>query len=127
RWRHNSRNNLAGGAGMSFDEVTRQIEEWVAEGVVPGAAIAVEHRGQLVSYRHAGEARPGFPVSKGTLFGIASLSKPITAAAFMTLVDDDLLDLDTPVTEVLPEFGADVDLLYANAMLEAQRDDITFR
>src|SRR5690606_11213600 len=42
-------------------------------------------------------------------------------------VDDGLLDLDVPVTEVLPEFGADVDTLHANAILESQRDDITLR
>lgn len=112
---------------MSFDEVTSQIEDWVAEGAVPGASIAVAHRGELVSYRHAGEAWPGVPVGDDTLFGIASLSKPITAATVMAVVDDGLLDLDAAVTDVLPEFGADVDPLQANALLESQRDDITLR
>ena len=112
---------------MTFDEVAKQIDDWVAEGAVPGASIAVAHRGELVSQRHAGEARPGVPVSDETLFGMASLSKPITAAAVMALVDDGLLDLDAAVTDVLPDFGGDVNPLHANAMLEAQRDDITFR
>lgn len=112
---------------MSFDDVAMQIDGWVAEGAVPGASIAITHRGEVVSTRHAGEARPGVPVSSETLFGLASLSKPITAAAVMTLVDEGQLDLDAAVTDVLPEFGADVDPLHANAMLESQRDDITFR
>lgn len=112
---------------MSFEEVSAQIDMWVEEGAVPGASIAVEHRGELVAHRHAGEARAGEPVTDDTLFGMASLSKPITAAAFLTLVDEGLLDLDASVTEVLPDFGADVDALSSNAMLEAQRDDITFR
>lgn len=112
---------------MSFDEVAAQIDTWVEEGAVPGASIAVEHRGELVAHRHVGEASPGKPVNDDTLFGMASLSKPITAAAFFTLVDEGLLDLDASVSDVLPEFGADVDPLNSTAMLEAQRDDITFR
>ncbi len=112
---------------MSFEEVAAQIDRWVEEGAVPGAAIAVEHRGELVALHHAGEAREGEPVNDETLFGLASLSKPITAAAFFTLVDEGLLDLDASVTEVLPEFGAEVDPLQSTSMLEAQRDDITFR
>ena len=112
---------------MSFDDVVKRIDDWVAEGVVPGASVAVAHRGELVAHRHAGEARPGVPVSDATLFGLASLSKPITVATVMTLVDRGLFDLDIPVSEVLPEFGADVDPLHSTAMLEAQRDDITFR
>lgn len=112
---------------MSFEKVAAQIDEWVAEGVVPGASIAVEHRGELVAMRHAGEANPGRPVDDDTLFGMASLSKPITAAAFLTLVDEGLLDLDASVADVLPDFGAEVDPLSSTAMLEAQRDDITFR
>lgn len=112
---------------MSFEEVVSQVDDWVTEGMVPGVSIAVEHRGTLVAKHHAGEARSGEPVTDDTLFGLASLSKPITAAAFLTLADEGLVDLDAPVTDVLPEFGADVDPLQSNAMLEAQRDDITFR
>lgn len=112
---------------MSFEEVVRQVDDWVAEGVVPGVSIAVEHRGTLVANHHVGEARPGAPVTETTLFGMASLSKPITAAAFLTVADEGLLDLDASVTDVLPEFGADVDPLHSMSMLEAQRDDITFR
>lgn len=112
---------------MSFEEVVAQIDDWVAEDVVPGASIAVEHRGELVAQHHVGEARPGEPVTEQTLFGMASLSKPITAAAFLTVVDEGLIDLDAAVTDVLPEFGDDVDPLQSNAMIESQRDDITFR
>ena len=112
---------------MSFEEVVAQIDTWVEEGIVPGASIAVEHRGEVVAVRHAGEARPGEPVNDDTIFGMASLSKPITAAAFLTLVDDGLLELDASVPDVLPEVGADVDSLRSIAMLEAKRDDITFR
>lgn len=112
---------------MSFEEVASQIDDWVAEGAVPGASIAIAHRGEIVHTHHAGEARPGVPVSDSTLFGLASLSKPITATAFLVLSDEGILDLDDPVSDVLPDFGADVDLLKSVAILESERDSITFR
>jgi CubicO group peptidase (beta-lactamase class C family) len=39
-----------------------------------------------------------------SLFWIASMSKPITAAAFMMLVDEGKVSLDDPVEKYLPEF-----------------------
>lgn len=112
---------------MSFENIAAQIDGWVTEGVVPGASIAIMHRGELMLVRHAGESRPGVPVSDSTLFGMASLTKPVAAAAFMAVCDEGLIDIDEAVTDVLPDFGADVDPLAANAMLEAERDSITFR
>jgi CubicO group peptidase (beta-lactamase class C family) len=40
----------------------------------------------------------------GKLYGIGSVSKVFTAAAVMKLVDDGKLDLDTPLTDYIPEF-----------------------
>ncbi len=112
---------------MGFEDVAAQIDSWVTDGAVHGAAISVWHRGELVITRHAGEAQPGVPVDSSTLFGLASLSKPIATAAIMSVVDEGLLDLDDSVTDVLHDFGAEIDILTANAMLEAQRDNITLR
>ncbi len=112
---------------MDFAGVASEIDSWVADGAVRGASIAIWHRGNIAAVRHAGESRPGVPVDDTTLFGLASLSKPITAATILSVCDEGLLELDTPVVDVLHEFGAHVDKLQANAMLEARRDDITFR
>lgn len=112
---------------MGFEDVAAQIDGWVAEGAVHGAAISVWHRDELVMTRYAGEAQPGVAVDGSTLFGLASLSKPISTAAIMSVVDEGLLDLDGAVTDSLHDFGAGVDILTANGMLEAQRDSITLR
>jgi CubicO group peptidase (beta-lactamase class C family) len=45
------------------------------------------------------------PLSRHAIFRIASLSKPIAAAAAMVLVEQGLLGLDDPVTEWLPELA----------------------
>jgi CubicO group peptidase (beta-lactamase class C family) len=44
------------------------------------------------------------PMRADSLFWIASMSKPITAAAFMILVDEGKVNVDDPVEKYLPEF-----------------------
>lgn len=114
---------------MEFEDVVREIDGWVQEGVVHGASIAVEHRGSRVVTHHAGEARPGVPVTEDTLFALASISKPFTAAAVMRVIEEGLFALDDEVASVLPEFAHPDDPFTddANPILEAQRDHVTFR
>jgi CubicO group peptidase (beta-lactamase class C family) len=45
------------------------------------------------------------PMRRDTIFRIASLTKPIVAAATMILVEDDVIDLEEPVTRLLPEMA----------------------
>ncbi len=45
------------------------------------------------------------PVDVDTIFRIYSLTKPVTAAATMLLVDDGFLDLDDPIEQWLPELA----------------------
>src|SRR5439155_1639684 len=49
------------------------------------------------------------PASANTLWSIASITKPVTAATFMACVDRGLLSLDAPLSGVLPEFARDGD------------------
>jgi CubicO group peptidase (beta-lactamase class C family) len=44
------------------------------------------------------------PMSKDTLFWIASMSKPMTATAMVMLMDDGKVNLGDPVEKYLPEF-----------------------
>jgi CubicO group peptidase (beta-lactamase class C family) len=60
------------------------LETAVASGRVPGAAALVAH-GEDVEIAGAGEVEPD------SIVRIASITKPITAAAVMILVDDGLL------------------------------------
>jgi CubicO group peptidase (beta-lactamase class C family) len=62
--------------------------------------------GEIVAERYAGEAQPGVPVTNETLFPLASVTKPVSAATFMALVDDGAVSLDEPVGRLLPEFRA---------------------
>ena len=47
----------------------------------------------------------GTPMRRDTIFRIASMTKPITAAAAMILVEEGRIALDEPVERWLPELG----------------------
>jgi CubicO group peptidase (beta-lactamase class C family) len=83
-----------------------QIDEWVGPHGVPGVGAAVWSGGNVVAERYVGEARSGIPVTSETLFPLASVTKPVTAATFMALVDDGAVSLDESVGRLLPEFRA---------------------
>ncbi|WP_171184842.1 serine hydrolase domain-containing protein [Alienimonas chondri] len=84
----------------SFDELMREV---VGSLGVPGAALAVTRFGRLVYARGFGLAdrEQGAPVEPTSTFRIASLSKPITAAAVMQLIDRGALDGRSRVLDVL--------------------------
>lgn len=70
---------------------------------LPGVAVAVVRDGRLIFSRGYGVADPatGTPLDPRALFRVASLSKPITAAAVLRLVDQGRLRLDTPAFPLL--------------------------
>ena len=79
---------------VAADVLTRAT----AAGQVNAAVLYVRHRGSVFA-RSFGAAR-----SADALFLLGSLSKPMTAAALMTLFDRGLFRLDDPVRKFLPEF-----------------------
>lgn len=70
---------------------------------VPGVSVAVINGGAIEWARGYGVARAGddAPVTPDTLFQAASISKPVTAAAALALVEAGQLTLDTDVNEKL--------------------------
>ena len=107
----------------------RAIDEWVDSGIVRGASAAAWHRGDIAATRVAGVAQGDEPVREDTLFALASVSKPITAAGLLKAVDDGELVLDSPVAALVPEFGEVDDPLDPEVVpqLEALRGRVTAR
>jgi beta-lactamase class C len=105
------------------------VQEWVTEGAVNGAGAAVWLNDGIVAERYAGEAQPGIPVDESTLFALASVTKPVTAAAVMSLVDEGALGLDESVGRLVPEFasGPGSGAEGVDAALEGQRRLVTVR
>src|SRR3954466_2244387 len=94
------------GEGLSADGLERFASvaaSHVGEDGVPGLVALVAH-GDDVHVEAIGTLALGErPVERGSLFRIASTTKPITAAATLALVREGLLQLDEPVDRLLPE------------------------
>lgn len=84
------------------DKVRNGMREWQ----IPGMAVAVVKDGEIIYAKGFGEKKlgEGERVDEHTLFGIASVSKNITAAALAMLVDEGKISWDTPVVDVIPWF-----------------------
>ncbi len=77
---------------------------YVASGKLPHAQLLIAHEGEIAHFASLGSAREGgAALADDALFRIASMTKPITSVAFMMLVEQGLVAVDTPVHHVLPE------------------------
>ncbi|MFF8785127.1 serine hydrolase domain-containing protein [Streptomyces sp. NPDC015125] len=83
------------------------METYIGEGPVPGA-VALVARGGRVEVQAAGsaDAEGSSPMARDSIFRIASLTKPVVAAAVMMLVDEGRIALDDPVATWLPELAS---------------------
>ena len=81
-------------------------ERYLDSGKLPHAQVLVSRDGEIVHFSSQGAARHGSdkPIDEGSMFRIASMTKPVTSVGFMMLVEDGKVAVDTPVHDVLPEF-----------------------
>ncbi len=110
---------------------------YVERGEVPGLVTLVSRRGEVHVDVIGMKAVEGLdPMRRDTIFRISSMTKPITAAATMILVEECKVRLDEPVDRLLPELanrkvlkgldGALDDTVPANRPITV-RDLLTFR
>lgn len=77
--------------------------------VFPGAALVVVRDGEALLNRAWGFVDPdagAAPVQTDSLFDLASVTKVFTVTALLGLLDAQRIPLDTPLVELVPEFGA---------------------
>ena len=84
-----------------LEQAAALMADWIKDGRVEGASILVTQGGRQFA-RNFGTAKGPEPV-----FLLASLSKPMTAAAVMSLVDGGQLSLDDKVVKFFPGFTGD--------------------
>jgi CubicO group peptidase (beta-lactamase class C family) len=90
----------------------------VGDTAVPGL-VALVAQGDQVHVETLGTLSVGgAPVARGTRWRIASTTKPILAAGTLALVAEGLLDLDEPVTRLLPELAGQRVLRAVDAPLD---------
>src|ERR1700722_4940793 len=91
---------------MSMKGISAVLQPFVDRHALAGAVTIVADKNGVLSTEAVGYAdiAAGKLLNTDALFWIASQSKPITATAFMMLVDEGKVHLDDPVEKYLPEF-----------------------
>ncbi len=107
-----------------LEEKLRQIlEQAVEENLVAGGNLLVWEDGKELVYTQAGLAdrENNKKINRDTIFRLYSMSKPVTAAAAMILMERGMLDLYEPVSKFLPEY-AEVKVAAENGLISPQRE-----
>jgi CubicO group peptidase (beta-lactamase class C family) len=87
--------------------IAAAIEKVVQAGELAGAGALVWRGGEVTDCAAIGwrDKEAGLPVERDTIFRIASMSKPITSAAALMVLEERGLGLDEPITRWAPEFS----------------------
>ncbi|KAF9135331.1 hypothetical protein BGW39_003438 [Mortierella sp. 14UC] len=92
-------------AALNKPELRQTIERAMRRCGVPGMAVAVLHKNELVFAEGFGKRNKKDPYTVETVQPIGSVTKAMTATAIGELVAEGKVDWDTtPVTKYLPEF-----------------------
>ncbi len=87
------------------DDTKAVLQKVVDSGELAGAATLIWREGEAqtacVGYR---DLEANLPVVRDTIFRIASMTKPITSVAALTMVDEGRIALTDPIARYAPEF-----------------------
>ena len=86
--------------------LAKVIEPYIDSHEIAGAVVLIANRDRVIDRETIGYARLADhrPMKSNDMFWIASMSKAMTAAAVLMLVDEGRISLDDPVEKYLPEF-----------------------
>ena len=108
--------SISGNAGYQTDshlsgtitEANELMPEMMDEFSIPGMVVAIVDVNEGFTWVQGfgyADTTQGVSVDGDTVFAIGSISKTFTAIAVMQLVEDGIIDLDTPIVEYLPDFS----------------------
>ncbi|MFN8102437.1 MAG: serine hydrolase domain-containing protein [Mycobacterium sp.] len=106
---------------MNLDGNAASIQEAVDNGALAGAVTLVWRAGKVLQVNEIGhrDVEAGLPMQRDTIFRIASMTKPVTVAAAMSMAEQGRIALADPVTRWLPELADMRVLTEARGPLEA--------
>ncbi len=93
------------------EEIIAELEAYIVEAMerfeTPGLAVAIVQDGEMIYANGFGvtEAGGDQEVNPDTMMMIGSTTKSMTTMMMATLVDDGLMEWDTPVVDILPTFA----------------------
>jgi CubicO group peptidase (beta-lactamase class C family) len=96
----------AGLSGDALELASEKMQEYIDSGRLAGISTLIIRNGVQVHQENLGFAdiENQKPIEENTIYRMFSMSKPITAAALMTLYDEGKFRLDDRVADYIPEF-----------------------
>ncbi len=112
-------------AGMSSAKlalVDKAMQESVDDSKIPGGIVMIARHGKVVHFKAYGkmDIEANKPMKTDSILRFYSMTKAITTAAAMMLVDDGKLSVNDPVSKYLPELES-VTIVNGNTTEPAQR------
>jgi CubicO group peptidase (beta-lactamase class C family) len=97
-------------SGFDADELAKippLLQSAVDTGSISGIVSLIWRKGEEVQFNAVGQrnVEAGTPMTRDTIFRIASMTKPITSVAALMLLEEGKLKLDDPITKWAPEFA----------------------
>jgi CubicO group peptidase (beta-lactamase class C family) len=88
-------------------QVSPGLQGVIDNGDLSGAVTLIWRKGEIVEVNALGRAdlATGAPMARDTLFRIASMTKPVTTAAALMLMEEGAFQLSDPITKWAPEFA----------------------
>jgi CubicO group peptidase (beta-lactamase class C family) len=99
---------LASGAAPKIPAISAAMSEAIEKGEISGAVTLVVTKDKILHCDATGLAdiAQKQPMTAESLFWIASMTKPVTAAAVLMLQDEGKVKIGDPVAKYIPEFSA---------------------
>jgi CubicO group peptidase (beta-lactamase class C family) len=96
--------------GLSAERLERIapiLQRDIAAGLIPGAVMLIARHGKLAYFEAFGlrDKAGNAPMTRDAIFRLGSMTKPITIAAAMMLVEEGRLSLEDPISKYLPQFA----------------------
>jgi CubicO group peptidase (beta-lactamase class C family) len=112
-------------------QISRALQAYVDDGALAGVAALIWRNGEVAATACVGwrDIEAQAPIERGTLFRIASMTKPITTTAALMLLEEGRFALSDPIARWAPEFSPMNVLRSATSALdetEPARRQITF-
>jgi len=125
----NKNNELSGLSADTLQLATEKLQEYIDSSKFAGISALIYKDGETVYRKNFGYAdlESEKPMDDNTIFRIFSMTKPITAAALMTLYDEGKFVLDDKVSRFIPEFAETKVFNPETKSLEPQQNELTIR
>jgi CubicO group peptidase (beta-lactamase class C family) len=97
------------GISNSYPEIDEYIKQQMRVDDIPGLGVVVAQKEKVIYSKGFGitSIKTRFPVTPQSVFDLASVSKSFTALGVLLLRDNELIELDAPVQQYLPDFKPD--------------------